>query len=441
MSSSSPTERFYAAFTDTDDAGDPVADGIDPQATGAVPRNFSLNAANGACTKLAEQLASPGAVLALLIGVVGAPVGLVGLLEPTRRGGSLIPQMAVAGRIRARRVRKRFWSAAGLTQAAALAAMLGVAAALEGLLAGLLIIAALAVFSIASGVGSVAFGDVVGKTIPEPRRGQLLAFRATAGGALTLAAGLALLGLSSSDDLGVFLVLLGAAAALWLVAALLFAAIREPESEPADERGMLDEARAGMSAFGSYAGLRTFAIARGLLLAVELAVPFLVVFGRDQLGAGEVLAIVVLSIGVANLLSNYAWGRIADRISTRLTMIVAGLLGSLTIGSALAIAAIAGPDTGVVAFAPVFFLATAAEAGIRVGRKAWVVNAAPERDRPLWVAATNTIAGLITLAFAALGGLAELTSVEVVVYTLLGLSLAGVAAAALMPEDSEVGSA
>jgi MFS family permease len=201
---------------------------------------------------------------------------------------------------------------------------------------------------------------------------------------------------------------------------------------------MLEEARAGMAAFGRYRGLRLFTAARGLLLAVELSVPFLVVFSRDELAAGDVLAVAIISIGLANLLSNYAWGRIADRISTRVTMIVAGILGALAIGAALIVAGTADRETTILAFAPIFFFATAAEAGIRVGRKAWVVNAAPDPDRPLWVAATNTLAGLVTLSFAALGGLAELTSVTTVIWTLLGLALAGILAAALMPEDQAV---
>lgn len=433
----SALDRIYELATDDADASDPATDEIAAEAVDDVPRNFSLNALNGASTKLAEQLASPGAVLALLIGIVGAPVAFVGLLEPVRRGASLAPQLAVSGRVRDKPRRKWYWVGAGMTQAAALVAMLVAAATLEGLAAGLAIIACLAIFAGASGVGSVAFSDVVGKTVPESKRGQMLALRATAGGALTLTAGLALTQISSSDGLGVFLALLGVAAALWFGAALLFAAITEPAGEPVDQRSPLEEARAGLRAFSSFGGLRLFAAARGLLLAVELAVPFLVVFTRDQLTDANVLATVVIAIGLANLLSNYAWGRIADRISTRLTMIAAGVLGSAAIGGVLVLSALADSGTTILAFAPVFFFATAAESGIRVGRKAWVVNAAPEQERPLWVAATNTFAGVITLGFAALGLLAQLAGVDAVIYTLLGLSLAGVAMAWLMPEDDE----
>lgn len=435
-------ETVYGTFTDHDGAAstreDDDAGDLAPEARGEVPRNFGLNALNGAATKLAEQLASPGAVLALLLGVVAAPVLFVGLLEPVARGASLAPQLAVAGRIRAHAVRKGFWVGAGLTQAAALTAMAVAAATLEGSAAGIAIVACLLVFSAASGVGSVAFGDVVGKTIPESKRGQLLALRATAGGALTLIVGLALLGLSGSDDLGVFLALIGAAALLWLVSALLFAALREPAGEPVSMRSPLAEARAGLGSFREVPGLRVFATARGLLLAVEIGLPFLVVFSRSELGDANVLAAVVLSVGAANLLSNYAWGRIADRISTRLTMIAAGLIGSVAIGGVLVLGAIADAGTPLLAFCPVFFAATVAEAGVRVGRKAWIVNAAPEEQRPLWIAATNTLAGLVTLAFTALGILAQLAGVTAVLYVLLALSLAGIAAAYAMPEDSDL---
>lgn len=431
-------DRLYEVFTDDPDADNPAGDDVRDEVVDEVPRNFSLNALNGASTKLAEQLASPGAVLALLIGAVSAPVAFVGLLEPTRRAGSLVPQLAVAGRIRSSPIRKRWWAGAGTVQGLSLAAMLLAAATMEGVAAGIAIVALLAIFSLASGVGSVAFSDVVGKTVPESKRGQLLALRSTAGGLFTIVAGLALLGLSSSDDLSVFLVLLGCAAALWLLAAALFAGIAEPEGRPQAERSALEEARAGAAALREVPGLRAFSIARGLLVAVEVAVPFLVVFTGAEIGTADLLALVVLSIGVANLLSNYAWGRISDRISTRVTMISAGAIGSLSIGGVIALGALAGPDTPAVAFAPVFAGATVAEAGIRNGRKAWVVNAAPPSERPLWVAATNTLAGLVTLSFAVLGVVAQVATVEVVVYVLLALSLAGIAAAALMPEDGDV---
>ncbi|MGH3631480.1 MAG: hypothetical protein ACRDRL_29075, partial [Sciscionella sp.] len=157
-------DRVRTRLTDEDNPEAIDCEGIAEDACREVPRNFMLNAGNGAATKLAEQLASPGIVLALLFAALGAPVVLVGALEPVRRGVALLPQLVVSGRIREFAVRKRFWVAAGLTQAGVLVLMGLAAASLGGTAAGGVIVALLAVFSLASGVGSVAFTDVMGKT-------------------------------------------------------------------------------------------------------------------------------------------------------------------------------------------------------------------------------------------------------------------------------------
>jgi len=74
---------LVSELLDADDATEgSVCEGIPDEACTDAPRNFALNAANGAATKTAEQLASPGVVLPLLLAAVGAPVALAGALEP-----------------------------------------------------------------------------------------------------------------------------------------------------------------------------------------------------------------------------------------------------------------------------------------------------------------------------------------------------------------------
>ena len=62
--------------------------------------------------------------------------------------------------MRAHERRKGFWVAAGLVQALTLVVIALAAAALDGTAAGLVVLVMLALFSLASGAGSVAFGDV-----------------------------------------------------------------------------------------------------------------------------------------------------------------------------------------------------------------------------------------------------------------------------------------
>jgi hypothetical protein len=100
-----------SALLDADDATEgSVCEGIPEEACTDSPRNFALNAANGTASKAAEQLASPGVVLPLLLATVGAPLGLAGALEPVRRGAACCPGWwCRAGCARSRGARASGW--------------------------------------------------------------------------------------------------------------------------------------------------------------------------------------------------------------------------------------------------------------------------------------------------------------------------------------------
>ena len=221
-------ERVYDFITEDDEGR--ACEAIPDSACHEAPRNLVLNVLNGSATKLAEQMASPGLVLPWLFSSIGAPTALAGLLVPVKQAGSLLPQLAVAGRIRAFPKRKWFWVGAGATQATLLALIVPAAMLLPAVAAGWIMVALLALFSVASGVGSVAFKDVLAKTIPKGKRGRLLAARATFGGLLTLVAGGTLrLYVVDGQSLVPYLVLIAGAAVLWGVAAILFAGIMEED--------------------------------------------------------------------------------------------------------------------------------------------------------------------------------------------------------------------
>ena len=219
-------ERVYDWLTE-DYPEEGTSAELPENAVSKAPRNFLANLANGSATKLAEQLASPDLVLVWLLTALGAPVAFAGALEPIRRGAATFPQLVVSGRMRGYSKHKWFWVGAGLVQALALFAMVATALTLTGIPAGIVVVAALLVFSLASGVGSVAFSDVLGKTIPENKRGQLLGLRSSVGGGLTIAAGLVLYGVvSGTTNVGLLAGMIGVAAVLWAVGAGLFALIR-----------------------------------------------------------------------------------------------------------------------------------------------------------------------------------------------------------------------
>ncbi|MDX1711376.1 MAG: MFS transporter [Rhodovibrionaceae bacterium] len=429
-------ERAYELLSG-EDARERACEAIPESACTAVPKNFVLNVANGACTKLAEQLASPGLVLPWLLGALGAPAVIATYLLPIKQAGSLVPQMAVAARIRAAARRKVFWVAAGLSQAVALALMIPAALFLPPLAAGLAILVLMALFSIASGVGSVAFQDVMGKTVPKGRRGRLLSNRAAIGGALTLAAAVAMRAGLGGEALWPLLLLVGVAAGLWVAGALFFAAIEELPGATEGGRNLVAETKRGFAFVRQVPAFRTFLSARALLLAVELATPFYALHAQAIYGQSvSGLAVFVLAIGLANIVSSPFWGRFADA-SSRSVLALAGLVGAGAAALALVIHAVPALQGWPAVYAVVFVLLGLAEQGVRLGRKTYLVDAAPKDDRPLYVAFANTAIGVLALVFGALGIVAQIVGPAFLVGVILVLSLLGALVSRTMAEADD----
>jgi hypothetical protein len=146
------------------------------------PRNVVMSAAALALTKTGDRLMDPKIVLAWMITALGAPAALVGFLSPVRESLALLPQLLIAKAIRARPRRKGFWALGSLGQAASLVAMAVCALLLEGLTLGLSVLALLALFAVSRGVCSVAYKDVLGKTVSKTRRGAVAGYAASAAG-------------------------------------------------------------------------------------------------------------------------------------------------------------------------------------------------------------------------------------------------------------------
>jgi hypothetical protein len=436
MKSSSVTEKVYEYITEESDNS---CEEIPDIACSEAPGNFFLNAANGTLTKLAEAVASPGLVLPWLLASAGAPASLSGFLVPVHRGGSLVPQLAVSGSIRAFSKRKWFWVAAGFTQAASLGMMVPSVLLFNGFTAGILVVILLAIFSVASGVGSVSYKDVLAKTIPKGKRGTLLSVRAAAGGLLALIAGLLMTKfLGDEETSGAYLVLVGSAAILWLFSALLFAYIKEAEGATGGGRNALKEAAAGLHLIKTEPGFRRFVLVRSLLVGLQLAVPFYALYAREFTGTGVgSLGFFVVASSLAMVVSSPFWGRFADRKS-HVVLILGGFIGAFAGILALLLGWLPEYFHRDIWFAFVFFFAGFGQAAVRLGRKTYLVDATPEIDRPTYVALSNTIVGLFTLAGAALGFIADVAGLQILIMVLVFIILCGTALSLTLPASSDM---
>ncbi len=405
----SSSENIYTLLVEDEDAR--VCRDIPEDACDEQPEAFVRQLLAQTLTKLGDAMTSSRLVLAWMLSSIGSPAIYISLLVPLRESLSLLPQLFIAQWIRGHPVRKGFWVAGSIGQALALAAMVPALLLLPGATAAPLIVALLALFSLARGVCSVAAKDVLGKTISKSRRGRLTGMAASAAGLITLlvalllwfAPGAATPGVGAPDTT-LFALLLGAAALLWLVAAAVYAGI--PEVPGATEGG----GNAFTEALGSLRLLVTdrdflrFVLARMLLVATAFAIPYLVVMIQQAGdGAAADLAGLLFAEGAAGLLSGVFWGRWSDR-SSHHVMAAAAALSAIVIGAALACHFMAPPLlSGLWVAAALVFTAAVAHQGARVGRKTYLVDLATAGTRASYTAVSNTVIGIFLLCGAGLG--------------------------------------
>ena len=420
-------DRVYEFLVEDEDAR--VCKDIPESACNDQPQAFTAQLAAQTLTKVGDALTSSRLVLAWMLSAIGSPAIYIAMLVPLRESLSLLPQLFIAQFIREHAVRKWFWVAGSIGQALALVAMVPALVGLPGPIAAPVIIALLAVFSLARGVCSVAAKDVLGKTVSKSRRGRLNGLAASAAGFVAIGVALVLwLAPAQQDDTqtGLFAVILLAAAALWLLAAAVYATI--PEVPGATEGGgnAFTEAIKSLSLLTRDSQLRDFILARMLLVATAFAIPYIVIMIQKS-GSSAVtgLAALLFAEGAAGLLSGQFWGRWSDRASEHV-MAAAAALSGLFIGLSLIIDIWIPNAMGAITGALLVFGAAVAHQGARVGRKTYLVDMAGSGNRAQYTAVSNTVMGLFLLSGGALGVVDAAFGTRSVLLLLLAVAVAAV---------------
>ena len=409
---------------------------LDDSARRWVPKNFFVYLASATLTKLGDALASPKTVLTWVMSAVGAPAAMIALLVPIRESGSMLPQLILGGWVRQRPLRKPVWIAGSLLQAVAVLGCAGAAAGLTGAAAGAAILACLVLFSLARSLCSISSKDVLGKTIPKGRRGRLVGLAAGLSGLFTVAVGVGFAVRGRGGDSPLFYAaLLAGAGLLWLLASLVFSGLEEHAGEtggggkgPREALGRLDLLRTDRP-------FRNFVLTRALLMASALSGPFYVVLARGQgRPSAALLGTFLVAGGLASSLAAPIWGVLADR-SSRWVMIAAALLtGAL----GLAVFGLIRFQPGLAAspwlFPAAFFVLGVAHAGVRAGRKTYLVDLAGGVKRTDYVSLSNTLIGLALLLAGGLTGLLSFLEPEELILGLAAAALAGAWMARGLPE-------
>lgn len=446
----STTDKLYSALMKREAESDMPA----RERSQVASNGLKLITAN-ALQSSGDQTVNASTVLPWLFSALGVPPALTGLLVPIRESGSMLPQAALTPLVVKARYRKHVFVAGALTQAASVAVMMGVAVFASGLVAGLIIIAALAVFASGRCLCSIASKDVQGRTIPKGERGQINGLATTVAGFVAITLGLAIR-VWGGDDLTPQMLswILGLGAVLWAAVAAVYISIDEPSDAESSKSASAKSAPAKSAQDAKASNwfkdtidlLRTdqlfrhFVTVRSLLLVSSLSPPFIVMLSVQSGASGLTgLGGFVIASGLASLLGGRIFGRFADASSKRLMNIGAAVASAIIVATILiaSIPALTDQHTLIsVVFVVAYFLITLMHTGVRVGRKTYVVDMAEGDMRTTYVAVSNSAMGFMLLI---VGGISSALATIHVFYALGFLAvmgLVGVFTGAKLPDVS-----
>ncbi|WOJ91899.1 MFS transporter [Congregibacter variabilis] len=418
-----PSDTVFELLSDEEDAR--ACKDISEDACKEQPQSFLLQLLAQIASKCADTLGSSRVVLPWLLSSIGAPAFFIAWLVPVRESLSLIPQLAIAAKLRKRPIRKGVYVLGAVLQGLCMLAMPLSLLLPEPSLSAFAILLALAVFSVARGLCSVAAKDVLGKTVAKGRRGRLSGLASSAAGIFTIGFGLFLLLSDGKTSLPLLVSMLCVAGILWLSAALLYGQV--PEQAGATEGGAsaLGNALRSAKLLKTDSALRAFVLARVFLISTAYTIPFLVVmmFANTD-GSTRALAFVILAEGLAALTSGVVWGIYADRAAHQV-MMTAGVLTAVTLTTVLLAPAGFMTAAGGFAGAIALYVAAIAHQGTRLGRKTYVVDLANADNRAAYVAISNSVIGLFVFIGGSLGWVAQRFGNDMVLAVLLAMALLG----------------
>lgn len=409
-----------------------------------VKRNDALLLGQGVSGNAANELTSVGLVLPFLYTTIGAPIFFAGLLVPFNTLAKRISQIFAARFIGTARSNTRIIAIATLTMAAAIVLISLTVNALAPLWAVPAFLAVAVVLGAAAGIGGLAFQDLIGRALPKERRSRLLFVQSSLAGVIVVlvAYGSQRL-LQPGTSLAAHQELIWLGIGLYVLAALLVLAVREPAKTRASARpegdGMISELAGNFRIAFGLPWFGKFLIARTLYLSIELAIPFFSIhaatFHGDSINGLNTL-VIAASIGL--ILGGFLWARVGRRSVARI-MLLASLLACGAGLMALGIEFGAVPPT-LFCYALVFVAVALAVQGVKNGRTLYLIGQAKEHERPYCIAVANVTTGLIAVALGAvLGALAGLKGVAWPIGALIVLNIAAALYTLRLPKEPDAG--
>ncbi|MGC9520912.1 MAG: MFS transporter [Anaerolineae bacterium] len=380
----------------------------------------------------------PGTVVPSFLTTLGASSSVIGLLATLQRAGWLLPQLVAARYLADKPYKKPFILLPG-SISRSLLLILAIVIWLTGARPPGLMIAivtiAMGLFWLGDGLGSLAWFDFLSKSIPAHRRGRLTSTGQILSGIASFAAGFVVEWLLSDRGPAypnnyAMLFLIG-----FLMLAISMTAISLSKEEKSVTADRVPRWREYLPALGRLLGrdldFRRYLIARQVLNLAMLASPFYIIYALDVLNlpaqvAGRYTSVGVIgSIGAALL-----FGWLNERHGTKLTCQVSILVTAAIPLLALVIPwVIRNPAALAWAYGLVFLANNASMSSYLPGWTAYVLELAPDVDRPFYVGLSNTLNGVSALTSVLGGAILQWTNQN---YTIL-FALTAIGTLATLP--------
>lgn len=395
-----------------------------------VRKTYLLGIINGSLIIGAMPLLNVGMVFSVFVkrlaesASVTGVASVVGLAAAIYQVGYFWPQVFISNLVEPRARKKPFYVFSAALRILAFGGVIAALFLVDPARPGLLlcfVVGLLFLFSSGIGFGLIPFMDIISKAIPPNRRGRFMGARRFWGGLLGLGGGLLARYVLDEQRSGLafpanYRLLFCLAYLLIVIGACTFLFAEEPIRPVQSRRiSMRQQFLRGWRSLARDRNFRRFAIARVLMASSTIAAPFYAIYWIEVLQETDSLVGILVAIGVVSaMISNVVWSRVADAKGNKLLLVIGfGCALLLPLGSLL-ISLL--PDltllsTGsyrlglhVAACYTLFALAGFARDAAIIAQSNYVLEIAPERRRPTFMAVSYTLI-MPCLFLPCLGGL------------------------------------
>lgn len=377
----------------------------------SVRRNILAFTLNGLFFPGAGRILEAGLLLTWFVTELSDATWLVGLIVPIQYGLALIAQPWIGQYLSGTRRRAPWYTGQALARAG-LWCGLGAATSLAYKQPRLLIFLFFTVVlldAVLAGIGNIAFGDTLARVIPRKLRGRTRGLRGASGAMIAAVVGILMTRVNPPDrDVSVFLWLFAGAGILYGLGGLTFVAIKEPVDTSAAKPAALMPVIRDMWQRDVF---RRFVWIQVLLVPAIHILPFMTLLGRRRYSIElDALGMMIIADGVAPLVANLLWGRLADLQSNQWVIRGAALLATVTPSIAIVLSAtelVLSRAAVIIIFTALVFVARAAQVGIDLSTKNYILELAPDaRRRPLYIGVNDTLIAVPTIALVSAGPIA-----------------------------------